>query len=122
MATTTVTATVNYSSLPTDGEKPYSDLTRNDPATGLPARNWTVQPAQIEIEDLRGKEATASLDVTGFQFGTHTSAVEGFYDEQEIRDVYYPESVELIKRETGASHVVVFDHSTSAHALLLRRC
>ena len=34
-----------------------------------------------------------------------------FYDEDEIRRVYYPEMVELIKAESGAKRVVVFDHT-----------
>ena len=34
-----------------------------------------------------------------------------FYDEDEIRSVYYPEMVELIKAESGAKRVVVFDHT-----------
>ena len=32
-----------------------------------------------------------------------------------MRDVYYPEMEALVKRETGASHVVIFDH-TIRHA------
>jgi hypothetical protein len=111
MSTRTVTATINYGSRPADGAQLHIDLTARDPVTGLPPRNWDAAPAQVQVEDLRGKEHTASLDGTGFQFGTHTSVVDAFADEQEIRDVYYPESVALIKRVTGASHVLVFDHS-----------
>jgi hypothetical protein len=107
----TITTTINYSTRPADGSGPFTDLTKTDPATGKFVRNWTERPTQIEVEDLRGKENSATLDTTGFQFGTHKSAVEGFYDEQEIKDVYYPESVELIKQATGASDVLIFDHS-----------
>jgi hypothetical protein len=110
MSTKTVTATLNFSTLPEDGSKPYFDTTKASPNN----TNRKVHPAQVEIEDLRGKEDTVTLDTAGFQFGVHKSAVEGFYDEQEIRDVYYPETVELIKRNTGAAHVVIFDHSMSS--------
>jgi hypothetical protein len=34
-----------------------------------------------------------------------------FFDEEEIKRVYYPEMVELVKRESGAKRVVVFDHT-----------
>jgi hypothetical protein len=110
----TITATINYSSGPTDGAKlSFTDVTKTDPVTGGYVRNWTEKPVQVEIEDLRGKEDSVTLDTAGFQYGMHKTVVtSGFYDEQEIKDVYYPESAALIKQVTGASHVVVFDHST----------
>src|SRR5205807_8668257 len=37
--------------------------------------------------------------------------VRDFYDEQELKTTYYREIEELIKRETGAAKVVVFDHT-----------
>jgi hypothetical protein len=110
----TITATINYSSGPTDGAKlSFTDVTKTDPVTGGYVRNWTEKPVQVEIENLRGKEDSVTLDTAGFQYGTHKTAItSGFYDEQEIKDVYYPESAAIIKQVTGASHVVVFDHST----------
>jgi len=47
----------------------------------------------------------------GFRFPAHETKVKDFYDEDEIRRVYYPEMVELIKAESGAKRVVVFDHT-----------
>src|SRR5262249_22715174 len=37
--------------------------------------------------------------------------VADFYDEDEVRRVYYPEMEALVKAESGASRVVVFDHT-----------
>ena len=34
-----------------------------------------------------------------------------FHDEAELKSAYYREVEELVKRETGASKVVVFDHT-----------
>jgi hypothetical protein len=34
-----------------------------------------------------------------------------FFDEDEIKRVYYPEMIELVKAESGAKRVVVFDHT-----------
>jgi hypothetical protein len=108
----TVTAIINYSTPPADGSKAFIDLTRTDTA-GKYLQNWTKKPVQVEVEDLRGKEGSVTLDTAGFQYGAHKSAVtSGFHDEEEIKNVYYPESVALIKQATGASHVLVFDHST----------
>jgi hypothetical protein len=41
----------------------------------------------------------------------HDTKVADFYDEDEIRRVYYPEMEALIKAESGAKRVVVFDHT-----------
>jgi hypothetical protein len=51
------------------------------------------------------------IDRTGFVFVHHPTQVHDFYDDDEVRRVYYPEMEALIKRETGARRVVVFDHT-----------
>jgi hypothetical protein len=51
------------------------------------------------------------LDRDGFRFVPHPTKMRDFYDEDEIRSVYYPEMIELIKAESGAKRVVVFDHT-----------
>jgi hypothetical protein len=101
------TATVNFYTPPMDGAAPWYDGTRAPPHH----TNASTHPVQVDIEDLRGKEDTVTLDTAGFQFGVHESAFTDFHDEQKIRDAYYPESVELIKRVTGARHIVIFHHS-----------
>ncbi len=47
----------------------------------------------------------------GFRFVDHNTRVADFFDEEEIRRVYYPECEALIKRVSGAKRVVVFDHT-----------
>src|SRR5437764_4551519 len=47
----------------------------------------------------------------GFRFVPHRSAVGNFYDEDEIRRVYYKECEALIREVSGARRVVVFDHT-----------
>jgi hypothetical protein len=44
----------------------------------------------------------------------HEAAHKAFTNDADIEKEYYPESIELIKRVTGASRVVLFDHSTSS--------
>ena len=51
------------------------------------------------------------LDVTGFAFVGHATKVRDFFDIDELRRVYYPEVEALIKKVSGASRVVVFDHT-----------
>jgi hypothetical protein len=51
------------------------------------------------------------LDVNGFRFVRHDTKVKDFFDEAEIKRVYYPEMEALIKQQSGAKRVVVFDHT-----------
>jgi hypothetical protein len=51
------------------------------------------------------------IDKNGFVFVQHPTKVVDFYDEDEVRRVYYPEMEALIKHEAGAKRVVVFDHT-----------
>jgi hypothetical protein len=52
-----------------------------------------------------------ALERNGFHFRPHNTQMRDFFDEDEIARVYYPEMEALIKEETGASRVVVFDHT-----------
>jgi len=52
-----------------------------------------------------------ALDRDGFRFIDHHTQVGDFFDDAQIRQVYYPEMEALVKRESGARRVVVFDHT-----------
>ena len=106
----TVTTELIYFSPPTDGSKPYTNINA-DSTTGERGQNWTLEPHDIEIENLRGKEDTVSLDTTGFYYGKHAASHTSFTNDEEIEREYYPESIELVKKITGASRIVPFDHS-----------
>jgi hypothetical protein len=51
------------------------------------------------------------LEVTGFELVDHPTRVRDFFDPEELKRVYYPEVEALIKKVSGASRVVVFDHT-----------
>jgi hypothetical protein len=51
------------------------------------------------------------IDRNGFVFVHHPTKIADFYDDDEVRRVYYPEMEALIKKEAGAKRVVVFDHT-----------
>ena len=86
----------------------YVDI---DPPNGERVRSFELEAKSVVIENVRGKEDSVSLDTTGFKFYKHISELKSFDDDEEIRRVYFPESIELIKRLTGASRVEIFDHS-----------
>jgi hypothetical protein len=52
-----------------------------------------------------------TLDGNGFVFVEHKTRVRDFFDEEELKSVYYPEVERLIKDLSGASRVVMFDHT-----------
>ncbi|HYY24358.1 MAG TPA: CmcJ/NvfI family oxidoreductase [Candidatus Udaeobacter sp.] len=52
-----------------------------------------------------------SLEEHGFELVEHKTKVADFFDESELKSVYYPEVEKLIKRESGAARVVIFDHT-----------
>jgi hypothetical protein len=63
------------------------------------------------IYDARPVAARLSLDSEGLALFEHHSAVRDFYDEDELRRIYYPEAERLVAEVTGASRVLVFDHT-----------
>jgi len=61
-----------------------------------------------------------SLEREGFVLVNHDTQVKNFYDEAEVRSVYYAETEELVKRTAGAKRVLVFDHTLRAADSALR--
>lgn len=71
----------------------------------------TYEAHRMRIRNGRTAGERFSLPTHGFEFVTHETAVQDFYDEDQVLRVYYPEVEALIKRESGAQRVVVFDHT-----------
>ncbi len=72
----------------------------------------TTEAKTMRIHDGRAVARDLSLDDQGFVLTRHDSAVADFYDDAEVRSVYYPEIERLVKDATGASKVIIFDHTT----------
>jgi hypothetical protein len=72
--------------------------------------NMTHEAHRVRIRSLRPIQAELDLDRQGFELVEHRSAVRDFWDDDEVREVYYPEAERLIAAETGASRVFIFDH------------
>ena len=51
------------------------------------------------------------LDREGFAFVAHKTAVSDFYDDAELKSVYDAEAEALVRKHTGASRALVFDHT-----------
>jgi hypothetical protein len=61
-----------------------------------------------------------SLEREGFVLVRHETKVKDFYDEAEVRAVYYAETEALVKQTAGAKRVLVFDHTLRAADMALR--
>ncbi|HYL87499.1 MAG TPA: CmcJ/NvfI family oxidoreductase [Burkholderiales bacterium] len=70
----------------------------------------TEERHRIEISNGRAAPDLA-IDRNGFVLVEHRTAMRDFFDGKELKQVYYPEVEALIKRISGASRVVVFDHT-----------
>ena len=66
-----------------------------------------------EMSVYNGRVIAGELDLNreGFMLVRHETKVKNFYDEDEIRSIYYPETEELVKGISGARRVLVFDHT-----------
>ena len=69
------------------------------------------QPRRVVLRNGRPAAGDFALERNGFRFVHHDTKVVDFFDEDEIRRVYYPEMERLVKAESGASRVEVFDHT-----------
>src|SRR6476646_3777758 len=65
----------------------------------------------MSIEDGRTRGAELALDLNGFVLVDHATRVNDFFDEAQLKTVYYPEVERLIESVSGASRVVLFDHT-----------
>ena len=102
-----IEATVTY--IIDTGVKPVSATT--GPGGRLRQRTGEFEDHQVSVHNARQLQNDLSLDQNGFLLTPHQTNVIDFFDEDEIRAVYYPEAEQLIKEHSGATHVLIFDHT-----------
>jgi len=71
----------------------------------------TYEKVAVKVENGRPIRDSFTLPSHGFAFVDHVTKMKSFYDEDEVKSVYYPETEALIKQQTGAARVHVFDHT-----------
>lgn len=102
---------------PWDGKK-GNPFYRSAPAPGFQTINFKWVDAGITVTDARPLRDTFSLDRNGFRYLDDS---EGLTDElmdalrggikDLVQQLYYPRVEALVKKETGASRVIIFDHT-----------
>ncbi|MGH7095102.1 MAG: CmcJ/NvfI family oxidoreductase, partial [Stellaceae bacterium] len=69
------------------------------------------QTHRVTLHNGRPAADRFQLDRDGFRFVRHDTQIADFYDDDAIARAYYPEMEALVKQESGARRVVVFDHT-----------
>ena len=87
-----------------------------DPPGGGPRFDGRLESNLVTIHDARPLVSDLSLHVHGFALLTQPSAVRNFWDEDELRAVYYGEAEELARAVAGAQSARVFDHTLRRRA------
>jgi hypothetical protein len=65
----------------------------------------------VAIRDARPLRASLGLDRQGFVLVDHPTRMRDFFDPEELKRVYYEEAIALVKQVSGATRVVLFDHT-----------
>jgi len=106
-----VVTEINFFRAPEDGSKPYNFVEKQP--EGIAQRNYSEDVREVEINDIRGREAEFNLDKDAFQTVSGISSEEKeFTDDEHIKKVYYPEVEKLILEHVpGAHKVTIFDHT-----------
>ena len=102
-----IEATLSY--IEPMSEKPRS--LEYEPPPGVARTTAVYRDHTVTIRDVRPVAQALSLDREGFQLVTAASGVSDLCDQEAIRTRYYAETVSLLEDLTGASRVVVFDHT-----------
>lgn len=94
--------------------KPYSYA--GPPPEGVAATRGDFGPQTVRIHNIRPAAGKLSLDVEGVAVVHRPSAVRDFWDEAQTLALGHPETAQLVKDVTGATRVVVFDHTLRRRA------
>src|ERR1700687_2064939 len=87
LAPDTVEATLNY--IVDDGNKVFTIVA--SPGGSDARSGGTPDPRRVVIHNGRPQARDFVLECNGFRFVGHDTKVADFYDEEEIKHVYYPE-------------------------------
>ncbi len=101
-----VEAELNYLGPMTERPRYYAYETGPDATRS----NMTHERHKVRIRDMRPVASEIELDRQGFALVEQHTQVRDFWDDDEVRRVYYPEAERFIAEVTGASRVFIFDH------------
>jgi hypothetical protein len=106
-ALTSVQAELNYLAPGTGRPRTYA----YDPPEGVSRSTVINEPHAVQIRNARRLASQPTLDEQGFGWVRHRSEVGDFFNDAEVKRVYYPEAARVLKELTEADRVLVFDHT-----------
>ncbi|MCW6533975.1 CmcJ/NvfI family oxidoreductase [Sphingomonas lycopersici] len=106
-AASTVEATLQF--IERSAEKPY--IYAGPPPEGVEPTRGDYRPRPVRIENARPFADRLDLDIEGVALARRPTAVRDYWDEAQTLALGHPEAAALVKEVTGASRVVVFDHT-----------
>ncbi|KAK0920868.1 hypothetical protein LTR91_008564 [Friedmanniomyces endolithicus] len=68
-----------------------------------------IEKVAVRIRNIRGNGDDYSLETHGFKVGHLECHLQDWSSDDELRRVYFPEVIELLKRETGAKYVFQYE-------------
>lgn len=101
-----VEATVNY--VVDNGIRPVTYIAEMGESN---RRDEVPDHRTVPIYDARPVADQLTLDSNGFAFQRQETAVMDFLDSSQIESIYNPEVEKIVAAATGASRVLVFDHT-----------
>jgi len=110
-------ALLNYLADSTESPESYGGVSQSEADQ---KRKGQYTEHMMPIYNGRAIVNQLSLEREGFVLVRHETKVKNFYDEAEVRSVYYAETEELVKQTAGAKRVLVFDHTLRAADMALR--
>lgn len=95
------------------------------PAPGFDRTNFEWKDCSVSIANARAAKDSFQLDTHGFMFREDNISPETVQSIQnnntaDIQNKYYPQIEAMVKRETGASRVIIFDHTIRKRRLDLQ--
>ena len=101
-----IEASMNY--VLDNGVKPVTHIS---PYGESNRRDETPDHHTVPVYDARSVAGEITLDGNGFEFHNRPTAVTDFLDPSQIETVYNSEVEKIVAEATGASRVIVFDHT-----------
>jgi hypothetical protein len=102
-----VTAELNYLAPTPSKPRTYAF----DPPAGEPKSTALPEPHHVSIFDARLIADNFSLDREGFALVRYPTRIKDFYNDEEVRAVYYPAAEAFIQATLNADRVFIFDHT-----------
>ncbi|KAL1893735.1 hypothetical protein Sste5346_006236 [Sporothrix stenoceras] len=102
---------LHYYADPGDGSEPTPIYV----GQGTVTNERKMAQVQVTVHDITERESEFTLDKTGFQLVTRPTTAaacvaDNFENVDLIKSEYFPDTVNLLKEETAATRVFIFDH------------